>query len=186
MAKLIYTALSSLDGYIEDAEGKFDWAAPDREVHAFVNDLTRSVGTYLYGRRMYEVMSAWETMSTLPDQPPAIRDFAQIWQAADKVVYSRTLRTPSTARTRIEPEFDPEAVRRMKESVERDIGTGGSDLAGQLARAGLVDEYHLFLAPSIVGGGKPALPRDVRIDLELTDHRRFDSGMVFLHYRARG
>jgi dihydrofolate reductase len=184
MAKLIYSVITSLDGYVADEEDNFDWAAPDEEVHTFVNDLERPVGTYLYGRRMYETMVYWESAHTLAGQPPFVGDFAEIWQAADKIVYSRTLETPSSARTRIERDFDPGAVRRMKESTQRDIIVGGPELAAQALRAGLIDECHLFVAPVIVGGGKPSLPAGVRIQLELLDERRFDSGMVHLHYRV--
>ena len=185
MAKLIYSAIASLDGYVADADGNFDWAAPDEEVHAFVNDLERNVGTYLYGRRMYETMVFWETAQTLPDQPRVVRDFTLIWQAADKIVYSKTLGTPSIARTRIEREFDPEAIRQMKAAARRDISVGGPDLAAQAIKAGLVDELHLFLMPVLVGGGKPSLPDNVRVQLELLGERRFGSGVVHLHYRTR-
>ncbi|HET6752185.1 MAG TPA: dihydrofolate reductase family protein [Actinomycetes bacterium] len=185
MAKLIYSAITSLDGYIADEDGNFDWAAPDEEVHAFVNDLERPVGTYLYGRRMYEVMVPWETAHTFADQRPVMQDFAQLWQAADKVVYSKTLETPSSARTRIEPNFDPEAVRQMKTQAERDLAVGGPDLAAQAIKAGLVDEWHLFLTPIVVGGGTPSLPDKVRVKLELLDERRFGNGVVFLRYRTR-
>jgi dihydrofolate reductase len=180
---LIYSAIASLDVYVEDEDGKFDWAAPDEEVHAFVNDLERPVGTYLYGRRMYEVMVAWETAHTFADQRPVMQDFAKIWQAADKVVYSRTLAAVSSARTRIERDFDPEAVRQLKASAGRDLSVGGPDLAGQALAAGLVDELHLFLAPVVVGGGTRALPAGVRLELELLEERRFASGVVHLHYR---
>jgi dihydrofolate reductase len=185
MAKLIYSAISSLDGYVADEEGNFDWAAPDEEVHSFVNDLERPVGTYLYGRRMYEVMAYWETAHTLADQRPVVEDFAEIWQAADKVVYSKTLETVASARTRIERDFDPEAIRQLKASAGRDITVGGPDLAAQAIKAGLVDEYHLFLAPVVVGGGKQAFPNGVRAKLELLDERRFGNGVVHLHYRTR-
>jgi dihydrofolate reductase len=185
MAKLIYSAITSLDGYVADEDGNFDWAAPDEEVHAFVNDLERSVGTYLYGRRIYEVMVGWETDHTLADQSPVMRDFAQIWQAADKIVYSTTLETVSTTRTRIERDFDPEAVRQMKARAGRDISVGGPDLAAQAIEAGLVDEWNLFVAPIVVGGGKQSLPNNVRLKLELLDERRFGNGMVHLHYRTR-
>lgn len=185
MAKLIYSTIASLDGYVADEDGNFDWAAPDDEVHAFVNDLERPIGTYLYGRRMYEVMTYWETAHTIPDQPPAVRDYAQIWQAADKVVYSTTLETVSSARTRIEREFNPDAVRRMKATAERDLSVGGPGLAAQVIAAGLVDELHLFVAPVVVGGGTRALPDGVRWDLELLDERRFGNGMVHLRYRSR-
>jgi dihydrofolate reductase len=185
MAKLIYSAITSLDGYVADENGNFDWAAPDEEVHRFVNDLERPIGTYLYGRRIYETMVYWETAHTLPDQPPFIQDFAGIWQAADKIVYSKTLDTPSSARTRIERDFDPDAVRRMKASAERDISVGGPDFAAQAIKAGLVDEYHLFLTPIIVGGGKQSLPDNVRLELELLGERRFGNGVVHLHYRTK-
>ena len=184
MAKLIYSAITSLDGYVADEDGRFDWAAPDEEVHRFVNDLERPVGAYLYGRRMYEVMVFWETAHTLADQPPFIQDFAEIWQAADKIVYSKTLDAVSSARTRIERDFDPEAVRQLKGSAGRDITVGGPDLAAQAIKAGLVDEYHLFLTPVVVGGGNNALPDNVRLELELLGERRFGNGVVYLHYRS--
>ncbi len=184
MSRLIYSAIASLDGYIADEDGNFDWAVPDEDVHAFINDLDRPLGTYLYGRRMYETMVGWETDPTLADQSPLMRDFAEIWQAADKVVYSRTLEAVSTSKTRIERDFDPEAVRRMKGSVGRDLAVGGADLAAQAFGAGLVDECHLFVAPVVVGGGKRSLPGGVRVRLELLDERRFGGGMVYLHYRT--
>jgi dihydrofolate reductase len=185
VAKLIYSAIMSLDGFVADQDGNFGWAAPDEEVHSFVNDLERPVGTYLYGRRMYEVMVYWETADTIADQPPFIRDFAKIWQAADKIVYSTTLETVSSARTRIERDLDPEAVRQLKASSGRDISVGGPDLAAQAIKAGLVDEYHLFVTPIVVGGGKQSLPDNVRLRLELLDECRFGSGVVHLHYRTR-
>jgi dihydrofolate reductase len=185
MAKLTYTAIASLDGYVADEHGKFGWAEPDEEVHTFINELERPVGTHLYGRRLYEVLVAWETVDAQPDQPPYILDFAQIWQAAEKIVYSRTLETVSSARTRIEREFDPEAVRELKATSERDLLVGGPELAGEAIRAGLVDEYHLFLAPVVVGGGKRSLPDGDRVDLELLDERRFASGFVYLRYGTR-
>ena len=181
MRSLVYSAIASLDGYVADEDGNFGWAEPDEEVHAFVNDLERGAGTHLYGRRMYEVLAVWETMD---DPSPVMQDYAQIWRAADKIVFSRTLEKPSTARTRIEREFDPEAVRRLKASAERDLSVGGPELAAQAIETGLVDEWHLFLAPVVVGGGKRALPDDIRVDLELLDERRFDSGFVHLHYRT--
>ena len=184
MAKLIYSAITSLDGYVADEDGNFRWAEPDEEVHSFVNDLERPVGTYLYGRRMYETMLAWETMS-LDDQPAVVRDFAAIWQAADKIVYSRTLEAASSARTRIERDFDPEAVRQLKAAPGPDLTVGGPELAAQAIKAGLVDEYHLFVAPVVVGAGNQALPTNVRLKLELLDERRFGNGMVHLHYRTR-
>lgn len=183
MAKLIYSAITSLDGYIEDEDGNFDWSAPDEEVHTFFNELERPVGTYLYGRRMYDVMVAWETLA-LADQPPFARDFAEIWRAAEKIVYSRTLVTVSSARTRIERDFDPDALRALKSSAGRDITVGGPELAAQAFRAGLVDECHLFVAPIVVGGGKQCLPDKVRLHLELLDERRFGNGTVHLHYRT--
>ena len=184
MAKLIYSALTSLDGYVADEDGNFDWAAPDEEVHAVVNDLSRPVGTFLLGRRMYEVLVAWETMD-LAGQPPVIRDFAGIWRSADKLVYSRTLERASSARTRIERDFDPEAVRRLKAAAGRDLSVGGPHLAAGAFKAGLVDECHLFLAPIVVGGGTRSLPDEVRLELELLDERRFGNGTVHLHYRAK-
>jgi dihydrofolate reductase len=184
VAKLIYSAITSLDGYVADEEGNFDWAAPDEEVHSFVNELERPVGTYLYGRRMYEVMAYWETAGAAVDLP-FVEDFAAIWQAADKIVYSKTLETVSSARTRIERDFDPEAVRQLKESAGQDITVGGPDLAGQAIRAGLVDELELFVTPIVVGGGKHSLPHDVHVRLELLDERRFGNGMVYLHYRTK-
>ena len=186
MARLIYSAITSLDGYVADQDGNFDWAAPDEELHTFVNDLERPVGTYLYGRRMYEVMVYWEGAHSLDGQPPFIRDFMRIWQAADKIVYSRTLAGVSSARTRIERDFDPEAVRRMKATARRDITVGGPDLAAQAIQAGLVDECHLFLTPIVVGGGKRSFPRDLHQKLELLEERRFGSGTVHLHYRLNG
>jgi dihydrofolate reductase len=185
MAKLIYSAIASLDGYVADEDGNFDWAVPDEEVHTFVNDLERPVGTHLYGRRMYETMVGWETDPTLADRSPLMRDFAEIWQAADKIVYSRTLERVTTARTRIERDFDPEAVRQMKAAAGHDLMVGGPDLAAQAIEAGLVDEWHLFVAPIVVGGGKQFLPNNVRLKLELLDERRFGNGMVHLRYRTR-
>jgi dihydrofolate reductase len=184
MAKLIYSAIASLDGYVEDDRGKFDWAAPDQEVHTFVNDLERPLGTCLYGRRMYETMVFWETVSTDADQPAVMRDFAELWRAAEKIVYSRTLHTASSAKTRIERDLDPDAVRRLKETSDADIGIGGADIAGQALALGLVDECHLLLVPIVVGAGKRALPAGVRAQLELLDERRFESGVVYLRYRV--
>jgi dihydrofolate reductase len=184
VAKLIYMAIPSLDGYVADEDGNFDWAKPDDEVHAFVNDLERPIGTHLYGRRLYEVMIGWETMHTVPDQTPLTLDFAAIWQAAEKVVHSRTLETVSSARTRIERDFDPEAIRRMKTEADRDISIGGPALAAEAIRAGLVDELHLFLNPIVMGGGTPSLPDGVRWELELLDERRFANGVVYLRYRT--
>ena len=181
MAKLIYAAISSLDGYVADEAGTFDWAVPDEEVHAFVNDLEREVGTYLYGRRLYDVMAGWETAAS---ESPQLRDCGEIWRAADKVVYSRTLPEVTSSKTRIERAFEPGAVRRMKEVAERDITVGGPNLAAQAIRAGLVDELHLFLTPILVGGGTPSLPADVRVKLELLDERRFGNGVVHLRYRT--
>ena len=183
--KLIYSAIASLDGYTEDQTGAFDWAAPDEEVHTFVNDLERPIGTYLYGRRMYETMIYWETAHRLPDPSPAVRDFTDIWQAADKVVFSKTLGAVSSARTRIERDFDPETVRRLKATAKHDLTVGGAHLAGQAFAAGLVDELQLFSLPVLVGGGKRSLPRDVRADLELLDSQRFDSGVIFQRYAVK-
>ena len=183
MAKLIYSAIASLDGYVEDEQGTFEWAAPDEEVHAFVNDLERPIGVHLYGRRMYETMAYWETEGAGSDEPAVSRDFALIWRAAEKIVYSRTLQTVSSARTRIERELDADAIRRLKQTSGTDITIGGAGLGGQAIAAGLVDELHLLLGPILVGGGKPALPGNVRARLELMDERRFRSGVVHLHYR---
>jgi dihydrofolate reductase len=184
MAKLIYSAIASLDGYVEDGRGRFDWAAPDEEVHAFVNELERPVGTYLYGRRMYETMVFWETVSVDADEPHVYRDYATIWRAAEKIVYSGTLLTPSSGRTRLEREFNPSVVRLLKGSSATDISIGGAQLAGQAMAAGLVDELHLFLGPIVVGGGKRALPDDVYVHLELLAERCFRNGVVHLHYRV--
>jgi dihydrofolate reductase len=185
LANLIYVAITSLDGYVADEAGNFDWAEPDEEVHAFVNDLMRPVGTHLYGRRMYELMSFWETAHTLAGLTAVALDFARIWQAADKVVYSRTLERVSSVSTRIEREFDPDVVREMKAEASRDIAIGGPELAAHAIRAGLVDEFHLFLNPVVVGGGNPALPGDDHLELELLDERRFRNGVVHLYYRTR-
>jgi dihydrofolate reductase len=184
MAKLIYAAIASLDGYVADENGNFDWAEPDEEMHRFVNDLERQVGTHLYGRRMYEVMRFWETAGGA-DQRPVSRDYAEIWRAADKIVYSKTLESASSARTRIERDFEPDAVRRLKAAADRDLSVGGPGLAGQALAAGLVDECHFFLAPAVVGGGTRSLPDGLRLDLELLDERRFGSGFVYLRYRTR-
>jgi dihydrofolate reductase len=185
VAKLIYSAIASLDGYLADEDGNFDWAEPDEEVHTFINDLERPVGTYLYGRRMYETMVYWETAG-LTGQPSYGRDFAELWRAADKIVYSKTLETAPTARTRIERDFDPEAVRRMKARAGQDLTVGGATLAAHAFEARLIDECHLFLAPIVVGGGKRSLPDEIRLKLELLDQRRFANGMVYLRYRSRG
>ena len=185
MAQLIYSTITSLDGYVADEEGNFDWSMPDEQVHAFVNDLHRQVGAYLYGRRLYDVMVAWETWDT-DDEQPITKDFARIWRSADKIVYSTTLQSVSSARTRIERQFDPESVGQLKASATRDLTVGGPDLAGQALKAGLVDEIHLFVSPVVVGGGTRALPDGVRVALELLDQRRFDNGVVHLHYRTRG
>jgi dihydrofolate reductase len=182
VARLIYSAITSLDGYVADEDGGFEWAAPDEEVHAFVNELVRPIGTYLYGRRMYEVMRYWEAAPTAGDQGRAALEFAGIWQAADKVVYSRTLAAATTARTRIEREFEGAAVRRLKAAADRDLGVGGAELAAAAFRAGVVDECQLLLAPVVVGGGTRALPDGVRVGLELLDERRFGGGVVFLRY----
>jgi len=188
MANLIYSAISSLDGYIEDPDGNFDWAMPDEEVHTFMNNLERTAGTYLYGRRMYETMMVWETDPNLAAESPLLRDFAEVWQAADKIVYSRTLETISTRKTRLERTFDPEAIRQLKAAGPHDahdIVIGGPELAAHAFRAGLIDECHLFLIPILVGGGKSALPDNLRLELELLEERRFGNGTVYLHYRTR-
>lgn len=183
-ARLVYSAIASLDGYTVDADGAFDWAAPDEQVHAFVNELERPVGTYLYGRRMYDVMKVWDDAAFAADSQVAT-EYAAVWQAADKVVYSSTLDAPSTRRTRLERSFDPEAVRRLKADASADLSVGGPGLAAEALRAGLVDELHLLAVPVVVGGGTRWLPDDVRLDLELLDERRFDSGVVHLHYVIR-
>jgi dihydrofolate reductase len=182
MARLIYSAIMSLDGYIADSEGHFEWAAPDEEVFSFVHDRERPVGTYLYGRRMYQTMRYWETAHTLEGQSPAGLGFARTWQAADKIVYSATLREPDTARTRVERDFVPDQVRTLKESADRDLTVGGAHLAAQAIAAGLVDEYQLYLVPAVVGGGTRALPDEVRLNLSLAQERRFGNGTVYLRY----
>jgi dihydrofolate reductase len=185
MAKLLYVMNASLDGYIADEDGKFDWGAPDEEYYSFLNDLVRPVGTYLYGRRLYELMAVWETDPAAAAQSPGTREFAEIWQAADKVVYSRTLAAPSSARTRIERGFEPEAVRHLKAAAERDLTVGGPTLGAHAITAGLVDEVHLFVWPVVVGGGKRFLPDRARLQLELLDERRVGSGVVYLRYRTQ-
>ena len=186
MTRLLYMAITSLDGYVADEAGRYDWAMPDDEVFGFINDFERPVGTYLYGRRLYQDMTGWETMDADPGLSPLMLDFARIWQAADKVVYSRSLEDVSTARTRLERDFDPVAVREMKARSERDITVGGAELAAQAIGTGLVDEIHLIISPVMVGGGKKALPGGVRRQLELLGERRFGNGVVHLHYRIAG
>jgi dihydrofolate reductase len=185
MAKLIYSAISSLDGYIEDPHGNFDWAMPDEEVHSFINNLERSAGTYLLGRRMYETMMVWETDPDLAADSPLTEDYAAIWQAANKIVYSKTLQTISTFKTQLERSFDPEAIRQLKADNEQNISIGGPELAAHAFRAGLIDEVHLFLIPILVGGGKAALPDNVRLELELLAERRFRNGTIYLRYRTK-
>ena len=185
MAKLIYGAISSVDGYVADAEGNFDWSAPNDEVHRFVNELERPIGTYLYGRRMYEVMRYWETAPTGNGMPSAEQEYAKIWQTADKIIYSKRLEQVSSARTRIERAFDPQAIQQLKAAATRDVSVSGPTLAVQAIKLGLVDECRLFLSPIVVGGGKPALPDNVRLGLELLDERRFGNGVVYLHYRVK-
>ena len=184
MAHLIYSAISSLDGYIEDRNGKFDWAAPDEEVHSFINNLERTVGTYLLGRRMYETMMVWETDPEFAADSPITQDFAQIWQAANKIVYSRALAAASTRQTQIERNFNPEAIRQLKKTTQHDILIGGPGLAAHAFRSGLIDEVQLFLVPVIVGGGKPSLPDDVRLELQLLEERRFSNGTIYLRYQV--
>jgi dihydrofolate reductase len=184
MAKLIYSAITSFDGYTVDANGNFDWAAPDEQVHAFVNELERHVGTYLYGRRMYETMKVWQTMHEDPDPAAVTDDYAQIWQAADKIVYSTSLDEVETPRTSLERAFDPAAVQRLKDASDRDVTIGGPTLAAHALRAGLVDELQQFLTPIAVGGGTRFLPAGASLGLELADERRFDNGVVFLQYRV--
>lgn len=184
MARLIYSAIASLDGYVADEAGNFDWSAPDEEVHAFVNDLERPLGTYLLGRRMYEVLAVWETMD-VTDEPEVIRDYAEIWRAAEKVVFSRTLTEPTSAKTRIEPEFDPALIAELKEASAQDISVGGPTLAAQALAAGLVDELNLFVSPVIVGAGTPALPDGLKLQLDLEAERRFANGVVYLRYSVQ-
>ena len=186
MARLIYTAIASLDGFVADERGNFDWAAPGEDVHSYVNDLERPIGTYLYGRRLYEVMAFWATPEAVDGQPDYVRDYAELWRAADKVVFSTTLDRPHTDRTIVERTFDPDAVRRMKGAADRDLSVGGPTLAAAAIAAGLVDEFRLFLVPVLVGGGTAALPDGVRLDLELREERRFDGGVVHLRYDATG
>lgn len=183
MATLSYTAITSLDGFIEDESGTFEWAMPDAEVHEYINDLERTIGTHLYGRRMYETMAVWETMGSDPDDHPAEVDYAQVWRGLDKVVYSRTLDALTTTRTRLVREFDADEVRQLVASAERDVSIAGPGLAEHAFRAGLVDDVHLFVFPLLVGGGKPGLPRGVTLELELVDQRRFANGVVHLHHR---
>ncbi|MDQ1595657.1 MAG: hypothetical protein QOH40_2213 [Arthrobacter pascens] len=185
MAKLVYLFIMSLDGYVADRDGRFDWGEPDEEVHTFVNGLQRGIGTYLFGRRLYEVMVAWENPSAFAQEPPYIQDFAELWKAADKVVFSRTLDRPSSQRTRIEREFDADAVRQLKADAGQDLAVGGPELAASAIRAGLVDEFQMFISPVAVGGGKKYLPDDVRLRLELLEERRFGNGVVFLRYANR-
>jgi dihydrofolate reductase len=185
MARLIYTINSSLDGYTEETNGNFNWTELDEEAFKFITNLIRADGTHLYGRRMYEMMMVWETDPALAGESPLMRDFAEVWQSADKIVYSRTLEAVSTRKTQIERNFNPEAIRRLKETTEQDIHIGGPELAAHAFRAGLIDEYCLFIMPIIVGGGKRALPDNIRLELELLDEHRFDNGVVFLRYRIR-
>jgi dihydrofolate reductase len=185
MAALIYTSIASLDGYVADTAGDFSWAEPDEEVHRFVNEQEESVGTYLYGRRLYETMAVWDTDDWLADEPPVVRDYARVWRGADKVVYSTTLEAVTTARTRLERTFDPEAVRQLVAGADRDVGVGGPTLAAAALHAGLVDECSVFVVPVVVGGGTPWLPAGLRLDLDLVSERRFTGGVVLLRYRAR-
>ena len=185
MASLIYIANTSLDGYTEDRQGRIDWTDPSEEVFVFITDLVRDMGTHLYGRRMYESMRVWETDPNLGAESALNRDFAEAWQAADKIVYSRTLEAVSTRKTQIERNFHPEAIRKLKEAAEQDIMIGGPELAAHALRTGVLDECQFFIHPVIVGGGKPALPDDVRVKLELLEERRFDNGAVYLRYRVK-
>ena len=183
MAKLIYASNVSLDGFIEDEHGSFDWTAPSDDVFAFITNLVRPVGTHLYGRRLYETMAVWETDPALAAQSELMADFAQVWQSADKVVYSTTLDAVSTGKSRLERCFDPDAIRRMKANTNRDLTVGGAILAAHAFRAGLVDECHLFIHPVVLGRGKPSLPGEPRIKLDLLDERRFVNGVVYVGYR---
>jgi dihydrofolate reductase len=184
VAKLIYASIASLDGYTEDKTGSFEWSEPDEELHQYITDFERGIGTHLYGRRMYDTLAVWETDPSLEAQSPILADYARVWQASDKIVYSSTLEAPRTARTRIERRFDPEAVLRLVGSAQRDVGIGGPELAGHAFKAGLVDELHLFVVPVVLGGGKPALPTDMFVKLELLDEHRFAGGVVDLRYRV--
>jgi dihydrofolate reductase len=183
MARLSYMSITSLDGYIEDAHGRFDWSMPSEEVHAFVNDLVRPIGTYIYGRQLYEVMTAWQDMD-LTGEPAAMTDFAQLWRAADKIVYSTSLTATTTTKTTLERMFTAERIRQLKKDLATDLSIGGANLAGQAFAAGLLDEVHQLISPVIVGGGKHFLPADVSVDLELVSERRFENGVVYLHYRV--
>ena len=185
MAGLIYSTIASLDGFIADEDGKFDWAQPDEEVHAHINDLTRPVGTFLLGRRMYEVLAYWDDPPALDEQPSYVQDFTEIWQAADKLVFSKTLELPRTARTRIAHDFDVEAIRQLKSESDHELAVGGPELAAQAIAAGLVDDYHVYVVPVLVGAGKRAFPGESRSDLAPADERRFRNGTVYLHYRTR-
>jgi dihydrofolate reductase len=185
MAKLIYSMITSLDGYAEAAEGDLGMGAEDEEVHTFIGDIFRPVRTFLYGRRMYETMVFWETAHTEPDVPPHILQYARDWQAADKIVYSTTLKSVSSEKTRIERTFDPDAVRTLKEESDHDMSVDGPTLAAQAIAAGLVDEYHLFITTSVVGGGKRFFPDGVRLDLELVEERTFGTGLIYARYQAR-
>ncbi len=185
MAKLIYSMIQSLDGYIEDAQGRFGWGAPDDEVHSYINELTSSLGTHLYGRRLYDRMVSWETAHLIPNQPPAALDWARQWQLADKVVYSKTLAEPRTARTRIEREFDPAAIRKLKASSHRDLSVAGPGLAARAIGAGLVDEFQLIVCPVVVGGGKRFFPSGVQLVLDLLEERRFRNGVIVLRFAVK-
>lgn len=185
MGKLIYSAIASLDGYVADAEGNFDWSMPDAEVHAYINDLERPIGTYLVGRRLYDVMKVWDTFHGQSGLPPEMEDYAAVWHQAQKIIYSTTLGETNAANTRIESNFDPAAIRRLKQDAEKDLSVGGANLAGQALRAGLVDEVNLFLSPVLVGGGKRALPDGASTSLELLGQRGFGNGVVHLHYRVK-
>ena len=181
MAKLHYSAITSLDGYIADKHGNFEWSAPNEEVHAFVNDLERPIGTHLFGRRMYETMVVWEDLDT-SNEPPVMSDYAEMWRAADKIVYSTTLENVSSTRTRLEQRFDPSAVADLKAAATRDLSIGGANLAGQAMRAGLVDEIELFITPVVVGGGTHWAPEDVFVRGSLVEHEPFGDGTVFMRY----
>ncbi len=184
MGRLVYAVIASLDGFVNDESGGFEWAAPAEDVHRFVNELERPVGTYLYGRRIYEVMAVWQDMPGIEHEPDVMQEFAAIWRAADKVVYSSTLAEVTTPRTRLERTFDPLAVRAMVGGLDTDVSLAGPTLAAHALRAGIVDDVHVFLLPIVVGGGTPCWPSGARLDLELVDEHRFDDGTVHLHHRA--
>jgi dihydrofolate reductase len=185
MARLVYAVLASLDGYVADEAGNFDWAAPGEDVHRFINELERSVGTYLFGRRLYEIMAVWQDFPDIEQEPEVIGEYAAIWQSADKIVYSETLAAVTTPKTRLDRSFDPQSVRAMVTDQEQDVSIGGPTLASHALRAGIVDDIHLFIVPHIVGGGTPCWPAGLPLQLDLAEQERFSDGTVYLHYTTR-